>query len=105
MRTISSIDVTKFLVVNIPIAVAFVPPLGAVEIAMIGVLVNPDPSFKSEIFSIYQVPIVAVAVAVVPAPYIVRSVIVPISSILLSISSIPVSIVSSLYSNNSHCNS
>ena len=35
--------------VSIPIAVAFIPPLGAVVSPIVGVLVNPDPSFKRDI--------------------------------------------------------
>ena len=105
VRTISSIEVTLFLVVNIPTAIASVPPLGAVVIPIVGVLVNPDPSLFKYIFLMYPVPKVAVAVAVTPLPTIWRSVIVPKSSIVLSISSMPVLIASSPYSNNSHCNS
>ena len=42
-------EVTLFLVVNKPTAVALIPPLGAVVSPMVGVLVNPDPSFKRDI--------------------------------------------------------
>ena len=44
--TISSMEVTLFLVVSIPTAVASIPPLGAVVNPMVGALVNPDPSFS-----------------------------------------------------------
>ena len=90
-------EVTKFLVVNKPTAVAFVPPLGAVVNPMVGTLVNPDPSFNKLILLTKPVPIVAVAVAIDPPLNICKSVITPKSSVLLSIASIPVSIVSSLY--------
>ena len=103
--TISSMEVTLFLVVNIPTAVASVPPLGAVVSPIVGTLVNPEPSFSKLILLTNPVPIVAVAVAADQTLFIVRSVITPKSSVLLSIASIPVSIVSSLYSNSSHCNS
>ena len=83
-------DVTLFLVVNIPTAVAFIPPLGAVVSPIVGALVNPDPSFKRDIFLTNPVPIVAVAVAIDPPLNIWRSVITPRSSVLLSIASIPV---------------
>ena len=64
--TISSIEVTLFLVVKIPTAVAFVPPLGAVVKPIVGVLVNPEPSFIRDIVLTNPVPIVAVAVAIDP---------------------------------------
>ena len=47
--TISSIEVTLFLVVNKPTAVASIPPLGAVVNPIVGALVNPDPSLSKSI--------------------------------------------------------
>ena len=64
--TISSIEVTLFLVVNKPTAVAFIPPLGAVVIPIVGALVNPEPSFRRSILLTNPVPMVAVAVAIDP---------------------------------------
>ena len=62
-----------FLVVVIATAVASVPPDGAVVIATVGVLVNPDPSLLRNIFWIYPVPTDAVAEAPEPVENIVRS--------------------------------
>ena len=47
---ISDIEVMLFLVVVIATAVASVPPEGAVVIATVGVLVNPEPSLSRNIF-------------------------------------------------------
>ena len=44
-------EVTLFLVVNKPTAVALIPPLGAVVSPMVGGSVNPDPSFNRLIVS------------------------------------------------------
>ena len=49
VMTISSMEVTLFLVFIIPIAVASIPPLGAVVNPIVGALVNPDPSLSKSI--------------------------------------------------------
>ena len=59
-------EVTLFLVVNKPTAVASIPPLGAVVSPIVGALVNPYPSFRRLILLTNPVPIVAVAVAIDP---------------------------------------
>ena len=70
---ISDIEVMLFLVVVIATAVASVPPAGAVVIATVGVLVNPEPSLSRNIFWTYPVPTDAVAEAPEPVENIVRS--------------------------------
>ena len=77
-------------------------PVGDVEIATVGVPVNPEPSLFKNNSRIYPVPRTGFAVAVTPTPISWRLAIYPTSSTWVSIASIEVSITSSSYSNSSH---
>ena len=59
---------TLLTVVVIATALAVYPSDGAAEITTVGVEVYPDPSLLRIISLIHPVPILAVAVAVIPSP-------------------------------------